>query len=1700
MYVNQIDSIIDKILDNLYLEGLKKDNTFNSIVNGKKINYVEYREKINLFIQQFMDQVDKSEIQKLINNKENLARIMDIIKRYVAYYYFLSIAYYYAGGIKDFRNNLIQYSKLQENSSFTVKNFFDTENNYQLINFYKIIKDVSKIITMTEMQKKTLNPLDVKDAITFLNNLGSEYVNNYFLMIVKKDGSEQVEINVHNLIKTIVFNNIYRNQEQNMVFEILNDLEESKHEYTFIDIVVSGDDVADFESYRQIFLGEDNSEVIAKDLYDLSNELAKPSTLPSSETKNVHLLEFNMITPIVDNFLRYHRDTEKLETEGDKAFTMPLVSNNNAKNIQMALLYQQRKKKENTRAQLIVNKIDAISDYYSENVQNNADVLRDIKKYFQNPLAYRKAVMHNYLEELKVVDKIQNQGRKAIEENEYYLELNHIISNAHFNFKDFQQYGVSIMLNQQTPINMLRYSNIEFRTQMPHLEIDTETGIAENMINLVGLALGPLDGSPIQCVRKENLVDIRNVKLNYYKDGKIVTKGSSNGYKAFLKFFKYFYIDTIRIKTEPSIQLYNDMDEIRKINSDLFNKIIYWVYDINKDTYEMDTYENIKSYNFQETFRFMNASIYDKIIEFLNKKLTRLIQEHHDFSIFKIETLVELYSTIYRLFLNQNEKREIIIRDYLNQITLKPPQITSYSESEKNQMPEYISIPDLSTFRIKINMTNPLHPKEYIKLEAYSGEKKEPSTVSKTENKCKHELEWAELSKLKSHNLNKYNSAATEFIEKYSIETTDLDYVCNICGQILPIKQYVQDGSFDNNTQKFITAYVPLDIPLEEIREYAKYKLTIRYMDALINRVSLITGTNMLVGPSTHIKQKRKGLVKNIIDLIVKHNMINLKKKQNDEERLEFYSRKFNIDKDFDSVYFFELDDEVLDFNPSASSTNTDLNRLKYNNILLYFLLVFVTELTGSQIAMMFSDKIANIYVFNKFGPKLFSNLLLKKNISDVETVPITDYPVLCYLIFLISYCLVKFKLWYYPGGDSKTFNPYYQKVIINSLVDLFNSISIDAGKMPNEYVYMLTTSKLYTQMNTTFKNNEIINMLERNHIKYADKSKDKIVVTVEEKIKTYSISNPIPYVLKTRKIPTFKISKGISFDRLDRIIYPEVIGITDLTNCPTGSYHKWVSKGKDVICALCGENIDQVSSTIDRFQEVYYYELSTIANRRCLQGTIHDFVGKDGKFVCTICKRQPGEKYTREELDTLAKNLNKLENERIAEILTNISKQAKLQMEEYENMEKHYNDLIVNFQKNTGEKVNGSIVKQIDKLIQVLESLIGVDTNLDIDKFPVYLRDNVYVVDHNFSGALLNEPIVITQKENRIHFKEEHTFFKTDVYYYTDNRTQTDVFYHAVTLKLLGYKEKHKEYVKINKANAYLKISPSIKNRLLMIGHETQYIDIGDMFSKNSKTITDTNLNYFSIVDSLIRDHIYKTRSIVDKISSTLYKIKNYQPQQDTETPPIYLQTSQAIEKLVSKYAKTIKNLKLGTKDDAFSDWNLIRSLFSYKPINWEETNVRANNNMYVNADLINYYDIASNIMMYYVINEFLSIIDSNSEKMNKINIAQMYVEIIVHLHSIYNIDPYKNSMEFKRFEQILNGSEILVDILRKGQGLMQSKEIEEELDDTRPDLIEETELTEEQQEELEDLKEEAEALDVEGDYYAEEDEDYAQEGDYEG
>lgn len=1699
MYANQIDTIIDKILDKLYFEAVSTDPLMKELLEGGKINFVEYREQINTFINKFMDSIDIIELQSIINNRENLTRILDIIKRYVAYYIFLTIAYYYKGTIKDFRNNIIQYSKLQESSMITVKNFYDTQNNYQLVQFYKIVKDSSVILLMTELQKKTLVASDVKDTLLFLNDLGRTYIDEYLLMV---NAENTVEINVHNLIKTIAFRELYLKQEHGIVFEILNDVEEATNEYIYIDVVVLNDLATDYEKFRQIFQGEDDMDLLAHTLFKLVTET---NTLPSSqsvESINNKLISYKFITPIADDFLRYHRDSEKTETETDKSF-MPLVSTDNAKNIQMALLLQQRKKKENTKAQIIVNKIDAMSDYYSDNVTSNKEIQSKIKKYFQNPLAYRKAVLHNYIEEVYILNKIRHSGLRAIETNEYYLELISIIRNAYYNFKDFKKYGTTLYTSPDTNLRVLRYSNIENISQIKKLELDLHMTKPDSVINLVGLALGPFINGPIHCVKKDNLLDIRQTTIKYVSGENTHTKQDENGLKMFLKIVKQFIIDTIRVDIDPDIRIYNNMSDIAKLNPDIMSSVIYWIYDPDLDKFDISTYDNINPLNFQEIIKRTNEYLFMKINRMLKRKLVELINSSKNVPTSTMYKVVYNFIKKYGLDIPYDEQYNLVVEYYLHDKTISPIKIDK-NIGPSSPLPMYEYVPDTSLHKIAIDMTNPLKLRKFVEIEAYKPLVKTTKTVDKSfeisTNKCQHENEWNGLRKMKKGNINKYNQAIAEFMQQFVKETITNDYICKICGQVLPLNKYVQDGKFDNTNNRFITSYVPVDIPLEQISEYVKYAAIIKYLDVLTTRISLITGTTMLTGSTSQTKDRRKALVKHVVDIMVIHNNINLSKAIKIDEREELYARKFNINKDLDMVYFFEVDDSILNLTSTNAVSNIDVNRLKYNNMILYYLLIFLTELNSTQIALMYTDKYVNIYSYLKYASKLFGNLLIKTNISDMDTENVTKYPVLCYLIFALAYYLVRHGLWIIPGQQTTKFNPYNMKYIIESILDLFNSISIDAGRMLDDYVYQLTIRKLYTYMSTVFKNNEIIDMLKRNHMRYTNAEAN---ASYEAKQQALNIIHPIeltePVYIKY-KIPTFKPTNGETFTDANKTLYKYTHHITNLTNCESGAYYEWIVKSGSLVSTNCGKQ--QITSTeadgsINLLVAAYYYSMNIIADRRCLSGSVHNFEGVDGNFVCSICGKKKETVYTESELDTLEINLDEIEDvtaEKIINETLYITDSIENTLDRQLSM---YNHLIDTYDA-TYKKTYGNIDSIIDNFITQLELIVGVDTSFEIDVYPVYLSSNVYVIDHTYNGFNMSKPIILTEKSGRISFKQDHVYFKTDVYFYTDNKEQVDVYYDARTLRLIGYKQKHQDYVQSQATNLYLIISPSIKNRLSMLGYAFRYIDVTDMIKTNSHI--DFKRAYQKAFNSLLREHLYKCKSSVDKIKGLMYKILNYDEEtsQKADVDPniLMINNYQVIDTMCKKYKALIPDLKM-TEDNfvAFDEWIYIRDALKAYVIDWTSTKTNIEPATVINLDNINYYDKSGQIIFYYLFNQLLKILEINNGKNSKINIVQMYVEILVYIYKLNSADSYTNSLDYKRFMYILNASGTVIDIMKKGQGLVEAEtEMESETENNNQyvdiDIAPDTD-------DIEDLAEESQALDVEVDEIAEEYEDYAESGD---
>uniref|UniRef100_A0A6C0C9V6 Uncharacterized protein n=1 Tax=viral metagenome TaxID=1070528 RepID=A0A6C0C9V6_9ZZZZ len=1731
MSVNQIDDIIDQTLDQLYLEELNSNETIKILTEENVINFVEYFDGINNCIRDFTNKIDKSKIQELVNSKENTQRILDIITRYVAYYIFLYIGFYYTGTFKDFRNNLIQFSKLQEKSLYSIINFFDTENNYRILTFYKMMRDVIKIILMTDLQKKSIDINEMKDALAFLDKIGEDNVNEYFLIITpdpEKNDDATIQLNVHSIIKTIVFGELYQFQERHVIFGILSEIEENESEFTYIDIVVMAD-AFDFDSIRKIFLGyKGDTEKMANNLFELLN--ATDSAVKYRDNEKINrLINFYGVIPIVDDFLRYHKDSIKLE--GSEPVPIIFSNTANKQNIQLLLKSQQRKKKENTKAQMIINKIDAIQSLYSNNVKNNPAVYDKIKQLFFEPYIHRKMVLHNYLEELEILNKMHKMETYITSIDEYYLELLYAVNHAYFNFKDFLKYGNHVNIEYGKTINMLRYCNIEHLNKGTTEMLDVRTGAINNPINVVGLALGPFNGNYIQCVTKDKLIDIRSVTINYTKNKQKKSVTSNNGYKMFIKCFKRIYIDTITIVRDPKLSIIVNTDKIKILNPDLFDKVIYWAYDVTTDIYKSKTYElgsqksllagisdsENSEIDFQEKIKQMNSDLYDKIVKTLKTKLNTLIKEHISLSIFETYTLVYLFSNIYGLNMSEKEVNIIVRENYIWEKKDKI-NITQVTEKDIIQNPEIVLPPRPTPIIVKIDITDPLHPKSAKAITKKMDQEMPEEAANFGEfienSKCKHEIEWDDIVKLYESG-DAYKSAINKFIAMYAIQSNDSSFVCKICGQTLQVLQYVQDGKFDNNVQKYVSSYSSSDIKLKDMKEYVAYVKTLKHLKKSTKRVSFLMGINIVSGSGPMVKQKQTSLTKQMIDLLIKHNQMVLRKNIDNDVRLDFYAKNFGIDKRFSSVYFFKLNDNL--FSPEQRQiiqADADITKLEINNITLYVSLIILTELNGSQIFMMNTDKYLNIYFFEKYGKRLFDGLLLKRNITDNETIPLLSHPVFCYCIYVVAYVLYTYLIWKFASDEKskKTFNPAILKNIIHSLCELLNSILIEceiqnSGGTINDYVYLLFSNKFYSQLNGIYSDNSVIAILQKLHSKYSDAPNK---ATTVEKIQTNYIGKDWHIVSTPYKITVFKVSTGVAYDRPEEVEYPYDKIITSKIICDSGDFHSWIWKNNDLVCRKCGALYSKVDTIVDKLITNYYFYQDKNLKKECEK----EMDNKESPLFNICSNHKEGELFSHTYIDKFNTISEKEKLNRIEEQITsNIEEQKMLKTQTTTN-----EALIENLYAQVEKKYNktyGIINDIVDDFIKTLATLLGTKTNLNIHEeaapdqekpmieknpYPIYLNDNVYIIDHSYDQVQLPSPIIMLESENKIIFKENHQFFKTDVYYYADNRTvQINVFYDAITFKLLGYKAKHKDFVLYKKSNQFLKVNQSIKNKLLVFSYRNKYIDITDAINKAK--IDDINLTYYEIINELIEKHILTTRNTIDIISRMIYKIKNYVVVQKAAT---FLESSKEIDKLIDRYVNIFSNkIRLGENDDAFDDWRNIRNMFKYEEIDWSKTNIVSSIYKdgvftYVSTDTINYYDVASTVMMYYLIDQLSKILNDNPEKVTKTNITKLYIDLVNYVYSINNIDEIKNTSDIRRFEYILKGSPIAVDMLRRGQGIAAVEKMEKQLINIEADqTIEEItgeptepiEGDEMDSDDLEDIREEAEALDVEADEYDDDD-----------
>ncbi len=485
MYIDKIDNVLDVIIDDLY-------SKMSSIIIklSQESNFVKQQQYINdLFFDYFENSSCKKDIANITNNEDNINSVIQMLKRYACFYFFIYLGLLQTKDIKDpkkslnqdnvFGINIVEFSKRQSTLSFQVNNFFNSSNIGLVVKYIHLCKNV---LIYINADRATLEILNKKssfiESIDFLNALGRDFVELAFIKL--KDTQ------IHNLVKTVIVYEIYRNTDKKNMSQLMENISEKKGEYIYIDIVVSKYEQVDMELIESV-ISEQDKQLNANLVHDLWNMINGTDTMNvyknlSMNDKINKLFSSGRIVPIVNDFLMYHKELEKYDRFGE----------DNAK-----------REKEYTRIKYIVDKIESATKGEIE--------------VFDNTMNERKTVSYNDIEDVKIINKyanFTNVSKSASTSENFITELIYYRRYPYINFKDIS--NNSFYFNFENTRDAVRQVTIG-NNKLKQLQMRT-TG---EVCTVSGLMIQSLH-KPLMCTKISELENVRE-------------KNNSNGYKLFCK-------------------------------------------------------------------------------------------------------------------------------------------------------------------------------------------------------------------------------------------------------------------------------------------------------------------------------------------------------------------------------------------------------------------------------------------------------------------------------------------------------------------------------------------------------------------------------------------------------------------------------------------------------------------------------------------------------------------------------------------------------------------------------------------------------------------------------------------------------------------------------------------------------------------------------------------------------------------------------------------------------------------------------------------------------------------------------------------------------------------------------------------------------------------------------------------------------------
>ena len=594
MLINQIDNLFDTILNNFY-DFLYKKDIFKKY--SKDSNFVVFQEDILLNIKEFVETIPESDILKIIKKKNHIEQIYNIIKRYCAFYIYLGIGYNYEEERDLFIINIIEIAKNQKETTYQINNFFNSYNNSKIINFFSDIQNIKSLVEFKTIDKIKIilsnNPIKFSNIIKLFSELGEDYIINNFLI---KD-------NFHNILKTIIFKLIYLKEEKKDINDLLNEIEKEEGEYKYIEIIVSNaNKIVDFNiiqkflNIKQIKLG------LAEEIYNYLVEIKNTSEIIIKENQDFinYLFSNKILIPITEDFIRYHKDSEKYNIDNEK--------------------------KDNTKIRYIINKLSNIRNYYSPMIQKNITLKLEVERQFYKNLDPRMAILYNDNEEIKIIQKLMMSDN--VIDSDLLIDLQNIRKYAYINFKinlnDYIKLRPSITIEAIRLINLKKKKSEYIETRIGNNNIDLNiVGIAFNTSRL-NILKTKKSLTPLECFTVKNLINVKDI-----------TK-KSNGFLSFINIFK----KATRIKN---------------------NNLYYWLFNNKTDIPKISDYINYNENDSDKNIKIMLAEIYNLWTNIIKKKILNYTSKLNNITIWQLEKLLNVYEKKYFNFnFNPEIKNDLI--------------------------------------------------------------------------------------------------------------------------------------------------------------------------------------------------------------------------------------------------------------------------------------------------------------------------------------------------------------------------------------------------------------------------------------------------------------------------------------------------------------------------------------------------------------------------------------------------------------------------------------------------------------------------------------------------------------------------------------------------------------------------------------------------------------------------------------------------------------------------------------------------------------------------------------------------------------------------------------------------------------------------------------------------------------------------------